>query len=398
MYEKVFMTGGEVMDRNMETEVENKIQEHEGSRQRKLAVISFTKKGFLMGCKVQKLCLEHGDECWNYAREKFWQQQDDLSLELEKTGQMKVFEGSLEQWTQDRFSNCDGLIFIGAAGIAVRAIAPYVKDKFQDPAVVVVDELGQFVIPLLSGHVGGANELALNLAEGLGAVPVITTATDCNHVFAVDVFAGKHGMVIGDRIMAKQISADLLAGKNVGFQCDFPVEGTMPAGLAEMADQDSQVWVTWKSSMEALKQSQGGFLESGVLKLIPPSVVLGIGCKKNTPKEKIEEIVSDALRQADIDLRSVCEIRSIDLKKDEAGLIAYAVKLGVPFHTMTAEQLLEVPGEFHESEFVRQTTGVGNVCERSALSRGGRLICGKYAKDGVTVSAALLPWKLNWGE
>ena len=127
-----------------------------------------------------------------------------------------VPEGGLSEWTKGGFSADDALIFVGACGIAVRSIAPYVRDKFQDPAVVCVDEAGQFVIPLLSGHVGGANRLAEMVASGIGAVPVVTTATDVEKKFAVDVFAKDHGFVITDRKLAKEISADILAGEPVG--------------------------------------------------------------------------------------------------------------------------------------------------------------------------------------
>ena len=132
-----------------------------------------------------------------------------------------VPEGGLSEWTKEAFLRDDALIFVGACGIAVRSIAPYVRDKFQDPAVVCVDEAGQFVIPLLSGHVGGANRLAEMVASGIGAVPVVTTATDVEKKFAVDMFAKDHGFVITDRKLAKEISADILAGEPVGVFSDF---------------------------------------------------------------------------------------------------------------------------------------------------------------------------------
>ena len=120
-------------------------------------------------------------------------------LSMKKRMKRKNFCGcdhSLGEWTEKQFSESDGLVFIGATGIAVRAIAPCLKDKFQDPAVVVMDEKAKFVIPLLSGHVGGANELAVQIGEVTGAVPVLTTATDVNRKFAVDVFARNQNLLI----------------------------------------------------------------------------------------------------------------------------------------------------------------------------------------------------------
>lgn len=121
-------------------------------------------------------------------------------------------ELSLADWTRKQFSQADCLVFVGACGIAVRAIAPFVKDKFADPAVLVIDEQGRFCISLLSGHVGGANAFANLCAQALGATPVITTATDLNHAFAVDVFAKQNDLLLTDRLLAKQLSAAVLAG------------------------------------------------------------------------------------------------------------------------------------------------------------------------------------------
>ena len=157
-----------------------------------------------------------------------------------------VPEGGLSEWTKEAFLRDDALIFVGACGIAVRSIAPYVRDKFQDPAVVCVDEAGQFVIPLLSGHVGGANRLAEMVASGIGAVPVVTTATDVEKKFAVDMFAKDHGFVITDRKLAKEISADILAGEPVGVFSDFGFSAwkKIPEGLFEDRICKRNLWVT----------------------------------------------------------------------------------------------------------------------------------------------------------
>ena len=140
-------------------------------------------------------------------------------------------KGSCGKWTGEQFETADSIIFIGAAGIAVRSIAPFIQSKKKDPAVLVVDELGKFVISLLSGHLGGANELACLAADILQAIPVVTTATDLEGKFAVDVFAKKNNCHIFRMKEAKEVSAALLAGEKVGFYSEFPWEGELPEGL-----------------------------------------------------------------------------------------------------------------------------------------------------------------------
>ena len=137
---------------------------------------------------------------------------------------------SLEAWTASHWETGRALVFIGAAGIAVRAIAPHVQDKFRDPAVVSVDETGQYAVALLSGHVGGANSLAARIAGLTGGTAVISTATDLHGRFAVDVWASRQGLLLKDRQVAKEVSAALLAGASVRFSSEFPVEGALPFG------------------------------------------------------------------------------------------------------------------------------------------------------------------------
>ena len=153
----------------------------------------------------------------------------------------KYLEDSIKEsagcWTEKRFVQDDGIIFVGACGIAVRSIAPFVASKKSDPAVLVIDECGQFVISLLSGHLGGANALALEAASILKAQPVVTTATDLHNRFAVDVFAKKNGCEIINMKTAKEVSAALLAGEQVGFYSEFPWKGVLPEGLV-LCDQD----------------------------------------------------------------------------------------------------------------------------------------------------------------
>ena len=169
----------------------------------KLAVISFTRAGEGVCEKLTNAMTAAGVECCGYTGRKT----GTAALTLQ------AVSGSLSEWTGQQFACCDGLIFIGAAGIAVRLIAPYLKDKLTDPAVVVVDEAGQFSISLLSGHVGGANRWQNGPRKFLKAVPVVTTASDVRGRTGIDVWAADHGFAITDRTLAKEIAAALLEGR-----------------------------------------------------------------------------------------------------------------------------------------------------------------------------------------
>lgn len=289
-------------------------------------------------------------------------------------------------WAAEQFARADALIFVGASGIAVRAIAPWVKDKLTDPAVVSVDEGGAFAVPLLSGHVGGANDLARRVAAITGGTAAISTATDVNSLFAVDEWAARQGLVIGARTLAKEVSAALLEGKTVGFASDFPVEGALPAGLTGGAA-PLGVHITAQAEKRPFPRT---------LSLFPPCLTLGIGCRRGTAEEDIAAAADSALAAAGYDRRAVCQVATIDLKADEPGLLAFCARMGVPMVPFSAEELSRAEGEFTPSAFVRSVTGVDNVCERAAVLAGGTLVVPKRAGGGVTAALALRAPKLSF--
>lgn len=291
-----------------------------------------------------------------------------------------------EEWAGRAFSRCDGLIFVGAAGIAVRAIAPYLRHKSTDPAVVVVDERGQFVIPILSGHLGGANDLAREMAALIGAVPVITTATDVNGVFAVDQWARRQGLMVCNPEQILPVSSRLLAGEGVGFFSAWPIGGVLPRGLHPASQAEAQVVLDLRNP------------EGNALWLCPRKVRVGMGCRRGTPASALRSLLEEVLAQEGIPQNAICALCTIDLKKDEAGLRELAQELGVPLLTYSAQELAQVPGTLTPSPFVAQVTGVDNVCERAALACGGTLLRRKTAKDGATVALAMEKLHLTWEE
>ena len=376
----------------------------------RLSLICFTGAGAKLGARLLKELKLSGHECRGYVLEKFLNP-------FHETNGLEPLKSSLQEWTGNQFETREGLIFIGAAGIAVRAIAPWVKDKRTDPAVVVIDDSGRFSISLLSGHLGGANGLAEETAKLTGGIPVITTATDIHGRFAVDNFAKEQGLWISDMKTAKAVSADVLAGEPVGFFSDFPAAGSVPEGFTQKESCKRNVWITVKRYPEnhdslcgrAPARESGGpdsfsklYLPEGgeVLRLVPRIVILGIGCKRGTEKERIEAAVEEALSRWNIEPESAAAVATIDIKKEEAGLLSYVREHGLSFQTYPAERLLQAKGEFSPSSFVKEITGVDNVCERAAVSLvedlgGGRLMMRKQAGGGVTVAAAVRDWKVK---
>lgn len=260
------------------------------------------------------------------------------------------------EWTKNHFYEADALLYIGAAGIAVRAIAPFVKDKTSDPAVLVMDEAGRHVISLLSGHIGGANALAEKIALLTGAEPVITTATDVRGIPAIDSWAVSQDMAIENPSAVKAVSASLLAGRSVG------------------------VAITERTIRPPFDVT---------LYLRPRTLVLGAGCKKGVDAETFEKNALAFLRENGVSLLSVRALASIDVKKDEEAFLHFSQKYRLPFLTYDADELKNAAGVFAHSDFVEKTVGVGNVCERAAvLASAGALLVGKTVYEGMTFALA----------
>lgn len=394
----------------------------------KISIICFTLTGQQTGEKLKKALEEQEHAVSLYTKSKYIPES---------------IKESTKEWAGKQFESADGIIFIGATGIAVRSIAPYVASKKTDPAVLVTDECGKFVISLLSGHLGGANELALQAAEALHAVPIVTTATDLEGKFAVDVFAKKNNCHIFRMKEAKEVSAALLAGEKVGFYSEFPWEGELPDGLVNCCGLRDENWIsenepgTNVQNDNQIKSASDLFPKVGIAvtihknctpflsttHVVPQAVALGMGCRKNKEAQAVEKAAFTCLEENQIYPQAVAWLASIDIKKEEPGLLALAEKMGIPFETFSSEELLAVKGEFTASSFVSRTVGVDNVCERSALKaaqdriclntgripernqtkpgtrRGGehcRLIQRKQAADGVTAALVLADWRIHF--
>lgn len=343
---------------------------------KQISIVSFTRQGFALSRKMRDVCMESG----GHSVELFTTKAEVAECWPEAVR----INGGLNAWCEQHFFSKDALIFIGASGIAVRTIAPFLVSKKEDPAVLVADELGRHLISLLSGHLGGGNALTLWLAERIGADPVITTASDVNQRLAIDVWAQKNDLVITDFEMAKKVAAEIVAGKQVTFCCDGTWKGALPKEFSLEDTLDYKVAVTPYETKD-----------QRTLHLVPKNIILGVGCRREKEYDGIRKAVDAVLTQAGIHPAGICKIASVDLKANEAGLLKLAEELQVPFETFSAETLMSLQGEFTPSGFVKQITGVDNVCERAALAavspkqrEHASFLCRKTAMDGVT--AALL--------
>lgn len=340
----------------------------------KIAVTAFTRRGYYLAGKLRSALTAEGESCTLALPARLADALDEKSYER------------VSQWARERFEDCDGLLFVGACGIAVRAIAPYVRDKWRDPAVVSVDEDGRWTVPLLSGHVGGANDLARRVANLLGGTAAISTATDVNDCFAVDEWARCKGLCIDSRIAAKQVSVAILTGNCVGLQSEFTIQGKWPEGL-KAGEKQVGICVTVDPERTPFPTT---------LRLIPPVLILGIGCRRGTTAASIERVVEKVLLEKHLAPKGVFQVSTISLKRDEPGLLEFCHKWELPLVTWTAEELREVPGDFTSSDFVANVTGVDNVCERAAVLAGGELIVPKQAEAGVTVAVARRPYVISF--
>ena len=369
-------------------------------------------------------------------------------------------KGTVKACVDAYFEQVDAIVFVTASGIAVRSVAEHLTHKSKDPAIVCMDECGKHVISLVSGHAGGANALTQMLADVMWATPVITTATDVEGRFSIDDYAREHNLVVTDWAKAKAISAEVLAAgaepvwvdeaevlqeeekraceigkeqKSTGIDvgkiendgcknevdgCENRIDGCENEvdGCKNRVDGSENkvdgcgnrinVKRLQIGSHQVIITPKDGSVDAQTLQLIPRCIVAGVGCKKGTPVDKIEHAVQDAFAKAGLRMEALCAVVSIDLKKEEAGLLEFCETRNVPFETYAAEELQAVPGTYSASEFVSGVTGVDNVCERSAVkyasehgmnqgeqllgrqAKHGELLLRKQAYGGVTVALA----------
>lgn len=298
------------------------------------------------------------------------------------------FEDKLQPVVDRAWATHDALVFIGAAGIAVRMIAPHVVDKRFDPGVVVMDIEGRFAVALCSGHLGGANELARLIGDAVGAVPVVTTGTDVIGTIAPDVLAKRLGADIENWDALKVVSGALVDGRRVGVLAEVAVPDLEPYRAKNVFRTD-----TLEGFDAAIAITPRVFAtETPTIWLRPKVLVLGIGCNSGTSKDEIARAADAALFTAGLSPRSVREVATIDLKQDEPGLVEFCAGRGLPLRAFAAAALNEAP-PYSRSEAVYRHVGAWGVAEPAALLASGAVTCvvPKQKRGNVTVAVARVP-------
>ncbi|TRO63467.1 precorrin-3B C(17)-methyltransferase [Streptomyces sp. IB201691-2A2] len=272
-------------------------------------------------------------------------------------GRTRVYEGPVGDAVRRAFAECEQLVCFLATGAVVRLVAPLLVDKASDPGVVCVDEGGRFAVSLVGGHGGGANELAREVGELLGAEPVVTTATDSVGVPGLDML----GLPVEGDVAG--VSRAMLDGEPVALNAElaWPLP---PLRVAETGEYSIRV------SDRAVEPAEREVV------LRPPSLVVGVGASKGAPVDEVLGLVEDALRDAGLSVKSVAELATVDAKAAEPGILGAAERLGVPVVTYGAEELaaVDVP---NPSDAPLAAVGTPSVAEAAALLRGGELLVPK---------------------
>jgi cobalt-precorrin 5A hydrolase len=348
----------------------------------KIAIITITRNGARLGARL-KSSFTGADL---YALPKY----------LGTAGKGAVaIDGELSSLFKQLWPEIDGFVCIMATGIVIRSVAPLLISKVSDPAVVVMDDAGKFAISLLSGHLGGANELAERCAFIAGARAVITTATDANGLPSFDMLARENGWIIEDISRVKTLNALLLDDEKIAVVDDTGLTRAFFHGQGRLQFHDSFI--------AGLRSEAKGFLfvtnsivpqqlrTESLLVLRPKNLALGIGCNSGTAADEIEGVVLSSLKRLLLSPASIAVIATAEAKRGEAGLVEAAERFAVPLVCYPSDELNEVAVPSPPSEHALEAIGAKGVAEPAAIiaSGGGTLLLKKIKSGNVTLAVAV---------
>ena len=295
-------------------------------------------------------------------------------------GREQSFDGPLSERVPELFARFDHLVFFLAAGAATRLIASCLGSKTTDPGVIVVDEAGEFVVPILSGHEGGANSLARRIAGALGATPVVTTGSEAGGGFSLPSLEDRFGWVPEPAARLKPVARALLdhaliavvqeigGGRTWLDGRPLPEHISFAASIGELPriNYENVIWIT-----DRLVNDLGGFDEDRILWHRPKSLVLGVGCERGIPADALEEGILRVVREHGYSPTSIGTLASLDLKADEEGLLEVANRQGWDTAFFPAEELAGVQGFANPSAVVQECVRTPGVAEPAALLAAG---------------------------
>ncbi len=333
---------------------------------KKISVLAITKNGVNIGLRLK----EHFPNWEIFAPSKFSNGNKEIYWYLESTSEKLV----------ELFKNNNALICLFSLGAVIRLIAPHLKDKKTDPAVIVIDDKTNFVISVLSGHLGGANELTQIIAQKLDAIPVITTAADVNKTIAVDLVGREFGWKIDDDSTVTKISAHMVNEENIGIYQEvgkinwwkeLPKNVKIYHSLEEMKNSDAKGYLIISDRI-----LEGDFLKNSVV-YRPPSLVVGIGLHWDTSKEIIKDGLDFCLQKSKLSEKSIAKLVSIKKPEDIKGLVDIGKEMGIAVEYVNREDLADISAP-NPSDTVKAFEGTSSVSEAAAIKvSGGELIVEK---------------------
>jgi cobalt-precorrin 5A hydrolase len=332
----------------------------------KISVLAITKNGVNIGKNLKELF-----PSWNiFAPEKFSNGDKIITWYSEPTSEKIV----------ELFKNNDAIVCLFSLGAVIRLIAKHLKDKKTDPAVIVIDDKTNFVISVLSGHIGGANELTQEIAEKIGALPVITTAADVNKTIAVDLVGREFNWKIDDDSTVTKISAHMVNEESIGvlqevgnkkWFKELPKNVTVYDSLEDLKKSKSKAHLIISDKIINDDLAK----ESVIYR--PPSLVIGIGLHWDTSKETIKEGIEYCLKKFKLSSKSIAKLVSIKKPEDVQGLIDIGKEMGIPVEYVDREDLAEIIAP-NPSDTVKAFEGTASVSEAAAIKiSGGELIVEK---------------------
>lgn len=347
-----------------------------------MAIFMLTKKGFEKALYLFKIF----ENITIYAPLKFKDKNYNNTY-------IKFYSNSFKDQVFNVWKNHDSFLFIMATGIVVRCIKDLIEDKYKDPAVIVMDEMAKNTISLLSGHVGFANNITLQICNQINSNPIITTATDVNQVSSLDTLIVKLNQdpkKFKDLIKETNMS---LAQKNI---IDLKLDLNHIESIFSYFPLDNSDFMGFSFNNSSNILISNRFYADSKNAIIPKNLVLAIGCRKNISFETLHENLIEFLKKEDLSISSIESICSIDLKKNEPAILNLSRLLNIPFFTYSKDSLIAIESRFEGSEFVKKSIGVSCVVEPCIyLACEGNIITKKYKKNKSTFCIGIKNLKLN---